>query len=479
MRTKENGMEMLKVKGHQITTISGTPVQLRGFNIGGWLNMEDFIAGYVGAEHNLRATMGRILGVEKAALFFERYLEYFFSESDVAYMASLGANVLRIPLNYRYFESDDNPFVYHEEGFHRLDQAVAWCAKYGIYVILDLHAAQGWQNPDWHSDNAHVQILLYNHKHFQERATALWKEIARRYAENPVLAGYGLMNEPCTRLEYERYNPSFYDWEGLNKVHRMMAEAIRQEDADHILFVEGDNFATEYDGLDILFDSNIVIETHNYEAPTISPGAYPGVIGELYWNRDIIAAALGAHSGVRVALKHHKPVFVGEFGVLYTGRTNDLDDRVAALDDQLGVFASAGLHWAIWTYKDIGAMGAVNVRADADYIKLIEPIIKAKHSVADWEMEMPKSDVSQALKATADAIDGELDRLGIPLRVERKRFAQFSLWGYLAQFLQVPYAQLFVGLSDVEIDHLLQAFKFEHCVPNESIVETLRKHFQG
>lgn len=217
-------MEMLTVKDGQIVTASGHPVRLRGFNLGGWLNMEDFIDGYVGAEHNLRLHMVRILGEKKAHFFFDRLLDYFFTEEDVVFMKGLGANVLRLPFNYRHFEGDDRPFEYLEEGFRRMDQAVTWCGKHGIYVILDFHAVQGWHNPDWHSDNAHVHILLYSHKQFQERAAALWKEIARRYKGNPAVAGYDLMNEPVTRLEYERYDPSYNDWDALNNIYRRMAQ---------------------------------------------------------------------------------------------------------------------------------------------------------------------------------------------------------------------------------------------------------------
>lgn len=472
-------MEMLKVLGNQIVTESGQAVRLRGFNIGGWLNMEDFITGFVGAEHNLRLTMQRILGSDKARFYFDRLLDVFFTEADVAHMAQLGANVLRIPFNYRHFERDDCPFEYLEAGFERLDRAIDWCGRHGIYVVLDFHAVQGWHNPDWHSDNAHVHILLYTHRHFQERAAALWREIARRCAGNPVIAGYGLMNEPCTRVELEQYDPAYYDWDGLNRVHRQMAQAIREVDSEHILFVEGDNFATEFDGLEVDFDPQIVIETHNYEAPTIGPGDYPGVIHGMYWNRDILAAALGAHSGTRLALRHGKPVFVGEFGVYYAGRPEDAPVRAAALDDQLGVFDSAGVHWAIWTYKDIGAMGAVNVNPESEYLKLTAPILKAKHQVADWEGEMPVAAAGQALKRAADTIDSELARLGIPFKMERRRFAQYTLFGYLAQFLQVPYAHLFKDLSETRLAELLDAFAFENCTPNPAVVDVLTRHFRA
>ena len=46
-----------------------------------------------------------------------------------------------------------NPRVLKESGFKHLDRVIDLCGKYGIYTILDLHAAPGGQNTDWHSDH--------------------------------------------------------------------------------------------------------------------------------------------------------------------------------------------------------------------------------------------------------------------------------------------------------------------------------------
>jgi aryl-phospho-beta-D-glucosidase BglC (GH1 family) len=470
-------MELLKVH-HQIVTAKNSPLRLRGWNIGGWLNMEDFINGFVGAEHNLRATMSRIIGKEKARFFFDRLLDHFFTEEDVKAMAKFGANVIRIPFNYRHFERDDQPFEYLEEGFKRLDQAFDWCAKHGMYVILDFHAVQGWHNPDWHSDNAHVHILLYQHKLFQDRFAGLWREMAKRYKNHPALAGYGLMNEPCTRVHYENYDSPDYNWDGLNKVHRLAAQAIREVDADHILFVEGDEFACEFDGLDVTFDDNTVVESHNYMSPTGGGAAYPGVIDGLYWNRDIVAAEFGMHSGTRLAFKHRKPIFVGEFGTWYAGYPEAIPYRAAALDDQLGVFDSAGVHWAVWTWKDIASMGSFNLDPESEYAQKIAPIMKAKKDAADWEGEMPKGAVAKALKNSADAIDAYLAESNLNVQIERRWFAQYTLFGYLAQFLQVPYANLFKDMSEEKLDDMLSAFALKNCVENKAITKVLKKHLK-
>ena len=468
-------MERLKVQNGQIVKTSGDPIYLRGYNIGGWLNMEDFINGFVGVEHNLRSTMARIIGQQRAQFFFDRLLDYFFCEDDVKAMSEMGANVLRLPFNYRHFERDNQPFEYLENGFKHLDQAFEWCARYGIYIILDFHAVQGWQNPDWHSDNAHIHILLYQDRLFQDRFIALWQEIARRYHKHPALVGYDLMNEPLTRLEYERYKASYDNWDVLNALHRRAAAAIREIDEEHIIFIEGDNFSTEYDGLDATFDDNLVISTHNYISPTGGSNPYPGEFDGIYWNRDIIAAEFGMHSGTRLAFKERKPIFVGEFGVWYAGYPEALVYRVAALDDQLSVFSSAGVHWAIWTWKDIASMGSYNLDPESEYVQKIAPILKAKQEVSDWEGEMPEGAVAKAFKDVADTIDGYLRKNGFKIHIDRRWFTQYSLFGYLAQFLQVPYANIFEDMSEKEIDQTLQAFHIKKCIANNAVLETVKK----
>src|SRR5205823_8246835 len=106
----------LSVRRDQIVDARGHTVRLRGPCLGGWLNLEDFITGHPGAEHALRATLTDVLGPGRASFVFDRLLEYFFAEDDVAFLKSVGASVVRIALNYRHFESDAAPFEYNEAG---------------------------------------------------------------------------------------------------------------------------------------------------------------------------------------------------------------------------------------------------------------------------------------------------------------------------------------------------------------------------
>jgi hypothetical protein len=87
-------------------------------------SMENFITGFPGHESQHRFAMLKVLGQEKYDFFFEKWLEYFFTEADAKYFASLGLNCLRIPFSYKHFEDDMNPRVLKTEGFKQLDRVI-------------------------------------------------------------------------------------------------------------------------------------------------------------------------------------------------------------------------------------------------------------------------------------------------------------------------------------------------------------------
>lgn len=152
--------------------------------------MENFITGYPGHEAQHRAAMLEVLGQEKYEFFFDKFLEYFFTEADAKFFASLGLNCIRLPFNYRHFEDDMNPRVLKESGFKHLDRVVELCAKHKIYTILDMHALPGGHNSDWHSDNPSNYAAFWDHKDFQDRTVWLWCELAKHYKGNPWFVGF-------------------------------------------------------------------------------------------------------------------------------------------------------------------------------------------------------------------------------------------------------------------------------------------------
>src|SRR5689334_11388769 len=115
---------MLRVERGKIVDGRGRAVRLQGVCVGGWMNMENFINGYPGSEHGVRAALVEALGASKAAFFFERLLDHMLAEADIEFLAKLGVNTVRLPFNYRHFESESAPFHYLEAGFARLTRAI-------------------------------------------------------------------------------------------------------------------------------------------------------------------------------------------------------------------------------------------------------------------------------------------------------------------------------------------------------------------
>ncbi|KAG8726434.1 Endo-1,4-beta-xylanase 5, partial [Ceratobasidium sp. 428] len=53
------------------------------------------ITGYPGHENDMRKAVKKVLGEEKYNFFFDKFLEYFFTEKDAEFFASLGLNCIR------------------------------------------------------------------------------------------------------------------------------------------------------------------------------------------------------------------------------------------------------------------------------------------------------------------------------------------------------------------------------------------------
>lgn len=485
----ENKMDFLRVSGPHIVDAKGNKIRLRGTCPGGWMNMEDFINGHPGAEHTMRAQMAEAIGPGKAHFFFERMLDHFFNEDDVIFLRKAGASVVRFPLNYRHFEDDGAPFKYKEAGFTRLDQVLTHCENHGLYVILDLHSAQGWQNVHWHSDNASRISLFWTNTQYQDRYVRLWQEFARRYANRSVIAGYDILNEPCSNIEFGDYpwnsGPNFKpSWERMNSVFRRVVTEIRKIDSRHIIFLEGDSYAKQFAGFDAPFDDNLVYSSHNYTVPGFGPGAYPGTYPSAaagsseVWDLARQERFFLEAEGTQFTKKHKVPLWVGEFGSVFNGPANEDPDRLRALGDQIGIFERNEAHWTTWNYKDVGVMGMLTLDPESPYMERIKDLLRKKRALGtdDWMRWLPATPLKDATAHLANQVfeavaDPQLDQ-----RLNVRCFSQTLLCFYTGTLMQPLYASLFKGLSETELDHVLSSFSAKQCIPNKGLNDVLSRY---
>ena len=255
----------------------------------------------------------QILGDEYMNSWWKRFLENYFTLDDFLYLNSIGANTVRIPLTYKMFNDtfylcDNSP----EMGFEFIDKVVSWCKEAGLYLILDMHVAPGGQSGAPHIDDSDGYPKLFESEENMEEFCRIWKKIAARYADEPIILGYELLNEPIKK-EYE----SLYPY--LQPTFEKAAAAIREVDKNHILIIGGANFYDDFTPLtNLAFDSKILMTRHRYGSTVVKGAA------EL---RD----------------KYGLPIFIGEFG-----HWNGGTDMTAQIVSNM---KSSGIGYTYWPFK--------------------------------------------------------------------------------------------------------------------------------
>jgi endoglucanase len=448
----------LKVSGDQIVNQKGDTVVLRGFGLGGMLHMENFIDGYPANEETMREGLLQVLGQEKYDLYFDTFLKSYFTEPDAKYIHSLGLNLIRIPINYHHFEDDMNPRVIKKEAFEYLDQVIELCARYQIYTIIDLHALPGCQNQHWHSDNPTHIASFWIHKDFQDRALRLWEVIAERYKNQPWVAGYDLINEPADPTGKKVF-----------PYYKRLRDAIRKIDPNHILFLEGDRYAKDFSSFTEVWD-NVVYTNHDYARPGFG-GDYPGTIDGRYFDKNTIEQDFLEKS--TFMLTHHVPIWVGEFGPLYTGIPEQDAMRYQVLKDQLAYFNKYNASWCIWLYKDMGLHAIMYPKDDAPYMKLVSAFISKKDSLGADAWGASDKNIRQVIAPIEELLQKEFPNYD-PYPSGQKRQITLMVRNILISEALVPdYCNLFKGLSDEELITLARSFRFENYVIRQRLEDIL------
>jgi endoglucanase len=458
--TNSNNENWLKVSGNQILNGKGETVYLRGFGLGGMLHMENFINGYPANEESVREGLLDILGEKKYNLFFENFFESYFTESDAEYIKSLGLNLVRIPISYHNFEDDMNPRVIKQSTFKHLDRVIELCAKHQIYTIIDLHAFPGFQNQHWHSDNPTHKSLFWKHKDFQDRAVLLWEVIAQRYKDQPWVAGYDLMNEPADPTGRK-----------VLPYYKRLRDAIRKIDINHILFLEGNTYATDFSMFTEVWD-DVVYANHDYATPGfIYGGDYPGYTDGKYFDKETLEQYFLKRS--EFMLSRNVPIWVGEFGPVYTGIPEKDEMRYQVLKDQLAYYKKYEVSWCIWLYKDLGLQAILSQNKNTPYMKLVSSFLERKNFLGADEWGSDGRNVRQVMSPIEELFKKEFSHYDpYPFGVQShiNLFVRHTL---IAQALLPEYCNLFKNLSDKEVIALAQSFRFENYVKRERLEKIL------
>ena len=242
--------------------------RLRGVNLGGWLLLEKWITPslFAGLSATDETTYCAELGLDEATRRLHHHWQTFITRDDFAWLPRTGINAVRLPVGHWLFGPDypwhrsygaaRHPFVVG--GLAIVDQVFQWAAEFGLWVMLDLHAAPGCQNGfdnggilgvcEWHTDETYISHTL-----------DVLERLAERYGDHPALHGIEALNEPRWDIPTDL----------LKRFTRAAYERIRRHcPAERVSVVFHDGFRNfrEYAGfLQAPEFANVVLDIHRYQ----------------------------------------------------------------------------------------------------------------------------------------------------------------------------------------------------------------------
>ena len=299
-----------------------------------------------------------------------RHFESFITEKDIAYIASLGFDHVRVPVDYNVLEDEYGNEI--QSGLSYLENCRQWCATHGLNMLIDLHECYGYSFDPLKKDMDRKKFFY--DADLQARFFSLWERIARRFAAYPDQVAFEPLNEVVLFEVKDAWNA-------------ILTEYIRliRSIAPHSYIVVGGVFynsvmTVRY--LDVPVDSGIVYNFHCYEPIVFThQGAYwqesmpldfrisypcsveeyrkkhqeiyhdtDGAVfmdgltkmGEGFFER-IFAPAVSKAEQDGVAL------YCGEYGVIDKA---DNDSKILWLEDIHKAFAKHGIGRALWNYKE-------------------------------------------------------------------------------------------------------------------------------
>lgn len=335
----------LRTKGRKIVTEAGEEILLRGWGIGNWLLPEGYMWEYASSKRfdrpqRIQAVIEELLGKEQAQAFWDSYYEQYITEKDIEYMKQQGYNSVRLPIHWKLFMEDGSGISFIESGFELLEKFVVWCETHELYVWIDLHGAPGGQTGANIDDSVDDIPRLFIDQDKWDKGLALWEEIARRYADREIIAGYDLLNEP---IRPGGGDLASYDHllGKLSEFYDAAIARIRKHDPNHMVALEGHHWATDTSVFNKKYDDNFVIHFHRYA------------------NLPQIEAF---QEFLEASERWNVPLWLGETG-------ENLSPWFAAM---VKICEDHHISYHFWTYKKMGRKNcSVNIRTPKDWDQVI------------------------------------------------------------------------------------------------------------
>jgi hypothetical protein len=235
----------------------------------------------------------------------------------------------------------------------------------------------------------------------------LWRELARRYRDDPTVLGYDLLNEPLPN-EWQHIYPG-----ELIALYEEITAAIREVDQNHIIMYEGPHWAIDVSIFTRVLDPNSVLQFHRYWCAPERPS---------------IEAYLRARDRLGV------PVYMGEGG----------ENTPEWIYTATRLYEQHDIGWNFWPWKKLGTLTSpVSAAVPAGWERIADPRARVDAGMAQRLLDEMLENVA-------------LDRCTVRHEVLNALFGRAPLslpaWGYTQP--DPAAASRFAGHTAEELDAL-------------------------
>lgn len=305
--------------------------------MGGWLVLERWIAPGVfqGTDATDEYSLCVQLGPTQASERLTKHRNGFITEQTIEQIAASGLNTVRLPVGYWLFGGVE---PYTDGASRYVDQLFTWAKKYGVHVILDIHAVPGSQNGWDHSGRA-GGLGWHRSPENVEATLQFVHGLCEKYGDHPQLTGIEVLNEPRwdvpigLLLDYYQRAYQIVRNNCPARVGVIFSDAFRSGEMSRALADLGmSNVAMDMHMYQIFTDADEALDLNGHIRKTIKA-----------WPKEIREAS-------RV------PIMIGEWSAAmsesrYTYAAQDYQKYART---QIEMFESCGVGWVYWTALTYG-----------------------------------------------------------------------------------------------------------------------------
>ncbi|XP_027366047.1 probable glucan 1,3-beta-glucosidase A [Abrus precatorius] len=271
-------------------------------------------------------------GPDRAPKIMREHWNSYITEEDFKFMSENGLNAVRIPVGWWIAQDPTPPKPFVGGSLEKLDNAFTWAQKYGIKVIVDLHALPGSQNGRPHSASRDG-YREWGDSYIPDSVATI-DFLAKRYADRENLVAIELMNEPQgVNLEsLKSYYQAGYD---AVRKHTSSAYVIMSNplDRDSKVLL---SFAGAFSG--------VVIDVHYYNL-------FSDKFSNMNVQQNIDYIKRQRASDLNSLTSSNGPlIFVGEWSGDWKVQKASKEDYQKFAKVQVDVYSGATFGWAYWAY---------------------------------------------------------------------------------------------------------------------------------